>query len=68
MRNASYYMARRENEAWKKDNIERMEAQNTSAEKPRHFQKWMKKIELLVVEPYYLLDSEVFVFSHVYTP
>jgi hypothetical protein len=29
MRNTSYYMERRENEAWKKDNVERMEAQKT---------------------------------------
>jgi hypothetical protein len=27
MRNVSYYMERREHEAWKKDNVERMEAQ-----------------------------------------
>jgi hypothetical protein len=45
MRSTSYYMARRGNEAWKKDNVERMEAHKTSVEKPRDFQKWMKKIE-----------------------
>jgi mevalonate pyrophosphate decarboxylase len=44
MRDISFYMARRENEAWKKDNV-RMEAQKTSVEKPGHFQKWMKKTE-----------------------
>jgi hypothetical protein len=44
MRNTSYNMERRE---WKKDNVERMEAQRTSVEKQRHSQKWMKKTEQL---------------------
>ena len=35
----------RENETWKKDNVERMEAQRTSTEKLGHSQKWMKKTE-----------------------
>jgi hypothetical protein len=47
MRNASYNMERRENETWKKDNVERMEAQRTSTEKLGHSQKWMKKTEQL---------------------
>jgi hypothetical protein len=29
-------MARRENETWKEDNVERMEAHGTSVENPRH--------------------------------
>jgi hypothetical protein len=36
MRNASYNMARR---TWKKDNVERMEAQRTSTKKLGHSQK-----------------------------
>jgi hypothetical protein len=47
MRNGSYNMKKRENETWKTYNIERMEAQRTSTEKPRHFQKWMKRTEQL---------------------
>jgi uncharacterized NAD(P)/FAD-binding protein YdhS len=45
MMNTSYYMERRENEAWRKEKVERMEAQKTSVEKPGHFQKWLKKTE-----------------------
>ena len=37
-------MERRE---WKKENVERMEAQRESVEKKRHSQKWMKKTEQL---------------------
>jgi hypothetical protein len=33
MRSTSYYMERREHEAWKKYNVERMKDQNTSAKK-----------------------------------
>jgi hypothetical protein len=47
MRNTSYFMERRENEAWKKDKVERMEAQKTSVKKLEHFQKWMKNTKQL---------------------
>jgi len=47
MRKASYNMERRENQTWKKDNVERMEAQRTSTEKLRHSQKWIKKTKHL---------------------
>jgi hypothetical protein len=36
MRSASYNMKIRAHESWKKFNVERMEAQKTSAEKPRN--------------------------------
>jgi hypothetical protein len=43
MMSASCSMERRAHATWKKENVERMEAQSTSKEKPGHFQKWMKK-------------------------
>jgi hypothetical protein len=45
MRSASYSMERRALVTWKEDNVERMETQSTSTEKPWHLQKWMKKTE-----------------------
>jgi hypothetical protein len=46
MRSASYNMEIRSHVTWKEDNVERMEAQNTSTEKPQDtLQKWMKKTE-----------------------
>jgi hypothetical protein len=44
MRNDSYNMEIRENETWKKDNVEIMEAQRTSTEKLGHSHKWMKRL------------------------
>jgi hypothetical protein len=45
MRSVSYSMETRAHITWKEDNVERMEAQSTSIEKPGHSQKWMKKTE-----------------------
>jgi hypothetical protein len=45
MKSASYSMTRRTHKYRKEDNVENMEAQSTSTEKPGHLQKWMKKTE-----------------------
>ena len=40
-------MERRAHVTWKEDNVERMEAERTSTQRPRHSQKWMKKTKQL---------------------
>jgi hypothetical protein len=43
MTSASCNMEIRAHVTWKEENVERMEAQSTSTEKPGNFHKWMKK-------------------------
>jgi len=47
MRSASCSMERIAHVNWKEDNFEMMEAQSTSTNKPRQFQKCMKKTKPL---------------------
>lgn len=45
MRNDSYNSTSKANDPLKKNNSTRMKAHRTNIEEPRHFQKWMKKVE-----------------------
>lgn len=49
MTNDSCSPTRKANEPWKINNFKRMKAQRTNDEEPRHFQKWMEKVEWLTM-------------------